>query len=156
MLNTQTLTCMKKKALLLFTGLLLSCILFAQQLPPGSCGIVCTYDASGNRLRRVYFCNNGIDPYPTRVQQEKTKATEEVQFVDALFPNPTTGKFFVTFSKDLKNARVILTDMNGKIMKQFVANGNKIDFDLSGVPNGMYIVQIEDNGLVITKKVIKQ
>ena len=38
----------------------------AQQLPIGYCGIVNVYDNAGNRIRRVYFCNNGIDPYPAK------------------------------------------------------------------------------------------
>jgi hypothetical protein len=46
--------------------------------------------------------------------------------------------------------------MGGKIVQQFIGNGNKLDFDLSNVPGGAYIVRIEDKGLVIIKKVMKQ
>ena len=28
---------------------------YSPQLPAGSCVIVCTYDANGNRLKQVYF-----------------------------------------------------------------------------------------------------
>lgn len=89
---------MKKKISLLTFGLLLSFVMVAQQLNMGECGIVCTYDASGNRLKRVYFCNNGTDPYPARVQQDAAKTTEEYQQVDALYPNPPSGKFVVTLA----------------------------------------------------------
>src|SRR5690348_2143948 len=83
----------------------------AQQLPSGECGIVHVYDAAGNRTKRVYFCNNGTDPYPARKQTDAVKTTEEVQQVDALYPNPTTGKFFVTFSKALNKATVYIMDV---------------------------------------------
>jgi hypothetical protein len=137
---------------------------FAQQLPLGTCGIVNVYDAAGNRTKRVYFCNNGIDPYPTGPQTagkgaeaivEKNE-TKEFQYVDALYPNPTTGKVFVTFSKSLSNASISITDNNGKALAQFKANGYKVDFDLSPYAAGMYYVRIEEDGKVITKKVIKQ
>jgi hypothetical protein len=155
---------MKKKIIL---SLLISFIAFnsfAQQLPLGTCGIVNVYDAAGNRTKRVYFCNNGLDPYPTGPQTEgkgaeiivEKKETTEFLYVDALYPNPTTGKFFVTFSKSLSNASISITDNNGKILAQFKVKGYKVDFDLSPYSAGMYYVRIEEDGKVITKKVIKQ
>lgn len=139
-----------------------------QQLPVGTCGIVNVYDAAGNRTKRVYFCNNGIDPYPLRNNQQPTQSetetpavtkegeSREFQYVDALYPNPTTGKFFVTFSKNLSNASISITDNTGKTLTRFNANGNRVDFDLSPYAAGIYYVRIEEGGKVITKKVIKQ
>jgi Secretion system C-terminal sorting domain len=145
-----------KRTILLFIIIIVSSFeTYSQQLPLGNCGIVCTYDAAGNRLRRLYFCNNG-QPYPTKTVKQDVNATQEFVQVDALYPNPTTGKFFVTFSKKLKDAKVYLTDMNGKIIQQFIGSGYRLDFDLSNVAGGVYTVRIEDNGLVITKKVVKK
>ncbi len=147
---------MKKKIFLLLSGMLVCSAIIAQQLPLGTCGIVCTYDASGNRLKRVYFCNNGVDPYPSRAKLQETKTTTEAQLIDALYPNPTTGRFVVTFSKELRNASVTLTDMNGRQVRQFKGSGYQLNFDVTGLANGTYIVRINDNGLIITKKVVKQ
>ena len=147
---------MTKKLFLLILGFHVCSVLIAQQLPLGTCGIVCTYDASGNRLKRVYFCNNGVDPYPSRAKLQEANAAAEAQLIDALYPNPTTGRFVVTFSKELKNASVILTDINGRQVQQFKGNGYQLQFDLSRLANGTYIVRINDNGLIITKKVVKQ
>lgn len=80
----------------------------------------------------------------------------EFQPVDALYPNPTTGKFFITFSKPLKNATLRLTDLNGKVVQQARGNGSKIAFDLSAMAAGVYFVSIEDQGTIISKKVVKQ
>lgn len=146
-----------QKKLLITAVVIISCItVFSQQLPLGTCGIVCTYDAAGNRLRRVYFCNNGVDQYPTKIVKQDVNTTNEVQQVDALYPNPTSGKFFITFSKKLQKAKVLLTDANGKVLQQFIGDGYQLTFDLYGRANGVYFIRIEDNGLVITKKVIKQ
>ena len=158
---------MKRKIITIAISFFFALQGFAQQLPLGTCGIVNIYDAAGNRTKRVYFCNNGIDPYPTGpqtegkgteivVEKKETKETKEFQYVDALYPNPTTGKFFVTFSKNLLNASVSIVDNNGKTLAQFKASGYKVDFDLSPYAAGMYYVRIEEDGKVITKKVIKQ
>jgi hypothetical protein len=140
-------------------------ITFAQQIPVGSCGIVNVYDAAGNRTKRTYFCNNGIDPYPQRPAVQNTNAeatnfsaesTQEFQEVDALYPNPTTGRFSVTFSKPLDNATIQVLNTEGRIIKQIKLKGNKADFDLSANAGGVYYVRIEQDGKVITKKVVKQ
>lgn len=122
----------------------------AQQLPANTWGIVNVYDNSGNRTKRVYFYNNLTDPYPAR------KSTEPIQQVDALYPNPTTGKFVVTFSRALQKAQVLMMDVNGKTISRFIANGNLIEFDLSSSPGGVYFIRIDDSGNIILKKVVKQ
>ena len=93
---------------------------------------------------------------PTTVKKEEIVETIEFQYIDALYPNPTTGKFSITFSKELKNAKVFITDINGKVISSFKANGYKINFDLSAVASGVYFVRIDDAGNVISKKVVKQ
>lgn len=141
----------------------------AQQIPLGSCGFVYIHDAAGNRTRRVYFCNNSTDPYPTKpgrdssnfvtVNEQFTKdelQNMEFQPVDALYPNPTSGIFYITFSKSLSNANITLVDMNGKTVQRYKASGIKLTCDLSAVAAGIYFVKIEENGKIITKKVIKQ
>lgn len=146
---------MQKKIFLSAAFIAIAFSAFAQQLPLNSCGIVNIYDAAGNRTKRVYFCNNGVDPYPTKSKVNQSE-TMEFQSVDALYPNPTTGKFFVTFSKALDNAHVYITDVNGKLISKFKATGYKVDFDLSGVAAGVYFVRIKDDKDIISKKVVKQ
>jgi hypothetical protein len=146
---------MKKKFLFLILITAIALPGISQQLPLNACGIVCTYDASGNRLKRVYFCNNGNDPYPTRVETT-AKTTEEVQQVDALYPNPTTGKFYVTFRIALNKATVYIMDVTGKAISRFTASGNTINFDLSSSPGGIYFIRIDDGENTIVKKVVKQ
>jgi hypothetical protein len=152
----------------------------AQQIPSGICGIVYLYDANGARVKRVYFCNNGVDPYPTaRINEEsfvdgssekggvqletnnnslqKTK-TENASFqtVDALYPNPTTGQFSILFSNKIVNGTYTITDINGKIVQKAAIAGKTIAFDISNLAAGIYFVNIWENGKIITKKVVKQ
>ncbi len=80
----------------------------------------------------------------------------EFEVIDALYPNPTTGKFSVTFSRALNLAEVSITDLNGKTLNTFKGNGHKIDFDLSILPSGVYFIKVKDGSSVISKKVVKQ
>ena len=156
---------MNKKISLSILFFLLAHLGIAQQIPLGSCGIVYVHDAAGNRTRRVYFCNNGVDPYPTIAppanpgDEQFTKqelGNMELQLVDALYPNPTTGIFYVTFSKDLSSANISIIDITGKTVRQYKVNGKKLTCDLSALPGGTYFVRIEEKSNTITKKVIKQ
>jgi hypothetical protein len=147
---------MQKKFILFLILVLSSLIALSQELPLYTCGIVNVYDAAGNRTKRMYFCNNGAEPYPVKAKEEIAEGSVEYQQVDALYPNPTTGRFSVTFSKALNNATILLTDLNGKVMQRFRANGHKVDFDISNVAAGVYFIRINDNGNAITKKVLKQ
>jgi hypothetical protein len=145
---------MEKKVYLLALVCIVALSSFAQQLPLNTCGIVNIYDNAGNRTKRIYFCNNGQDPYPTKAKP--ASETMEFQAVDALYPNPTTGTFFITFSKPLQNAVVSLLDVHGRILQHFTASGNKVDFNLSREAGGVYFVRIQDGNNVIHKRVVKQ
>lgn len=161
---------MKKEIILSILIIFSALSTIAQQLPFGSCGIVYVHDAAGNRIRRVYYCNNGAGgPYPTFANIDSTsdkQATNvftkaelknmEFQPVDALYPNPTSGIFYITFSKALLNANITLVDMNGKTVQQYKASGPKLTCNLSALAAGIYFVKIEENGKLITKKVIKE
>ncbi len=130
---------------------------FSQQLPYGTCGVVYTYDAAGNRTLRTYFCNNGegkTGRIPDVAGEEAE--TTEFQYVDALYPNPSTGRFTITFSKPLNNASISIVDNTGKPVASFRTSGNKAEIDLSSYAAGIYYVRIEENGQTITKKVVKQ
>lgn len=111
--------------------------------------------------------NNGTNPYPQRdsivkgdKDEEQTEIklneTTEFQQIEALYPNPTTSKFSVTFSKALNNTTIYVLDAAGKTIMTVKARGYKADFDLAGKAAGVYYVHIEENGKIITKKVVKQ
>lgn len=136
--------------------LLFSFQTIAQEIPVGSCGLLMTYDAAGNRIKREYYCNNGSgrisNPKLTKQQEAAITAFEEV---DALYPNPTTGKVYITFSKPLDNAVIQVLDVNGKVIQKVKGRGTRLEFDLSTQPGGTYFIIIHTAGTVINKKVIK-
>jgi len=160
------------KKLLVAALIIFSCVsAFAQQIPIGECGIVYIYDANGARIKRVYFCNNGTDPYPvarasnasfisnSKIKKEEiigNNTTASFEKIDAIFPNPTSGKFAITFSKELFNATIAIVDVNGKTVQQSKQSGNRLNFDIYNLPAGIYFVKVLDGNNVIRKKIIKE
>ncbi len=138
---------------------------FAQEIPSGSCGLLMTYDAAGNRIKREYYCNNGsnriANPELARLNGEVGQAKQQeaasagFEEVDALYPNPTTGKFYITFSKAIDNATIQVLDVNGKVVQRIKGSGTRLEFDLSKQPSGTYFILIHTNGVIINKKIIR-
>ena len=141
---------------LLIALLLVSLQTTAQEIPVGSCGLLMTYDAAGNRTKRQYYCNNSSNRISaSELAKIEDAASAGFEEVDALYPNPTTGKFYITFSKAIDDAIIQVLDVNGKVVQQVKGNGTRLEFDLSNQPSGTYFILIKSNGKVINKKVLK-
>jgi Secretion system C-terminal sorting domain len=84
--------------------------------------------------------------------------TEKVQKIVSVIPNPAQNTFqFNNFEIELyKNKDYDLTvhDLSGKQLKSF-KNFNNPNFDISDLPNGLYIVNFsESNNRLITRKLV--
>jgi hypothetical protein len=76
-----------------------------------------------------------------------------------LFPNPTSSLLNVTInSKVSNNAVVNVLDLSGKVLKtkQLSVNEgrNTLQEDVSGLPSGIYFVQVKCNESMVTKKLV--
>lgn len=151
-----------QKIFLLFCLLVAGNCVIGQTLPPYTCGILYTYDNAGNRTKQEYYCRQarGINTtesgsVDSLTLNENAVSTSFAQ-TDAIYPNPNDGRFAVRFEQALKNADIIITDVNGKKVKQFKANGAIVQVDISTKPAGTYFLIITDGKTKITQKVIKQ
>ncbi len=135
------------------------------QLQPGECGIMFTYDATGSLVQREFICNNSgtvMNRKASNTMNSKDAVSvsslpdEKIIKVNALMPNPTTGKFTITLSNSLKNGKVMLLDVNGKIIENRIENGYTIAFDIASRSSGTYFVRVENEGKIFTFKVIKR
>jgi hypothetical protein len=138
----------------------LSCFtgIYAQNIPSGSCGIVFSYDNAGNRTQMEYYCNNTARMAYSDTTSSQTKNIKNENYVEvnALYPNPTSGVFWITFATPVKNERIFLVDGTGKMVQQIKASGTRVEFNLSSVANGIYFIRIEmSDGSFISKKVMK-
>lgn len=140
---------MKKLYIIIITTVVVCFHLNAQSIPINSCAIRYTYDYAGNRTTRDYFCANGLIA-------KTLDSNHSYQLIDAIFPNPTTGKFQVTFSEKLDGATVQIISAQGAVIIQTRFNGFKADFDLSKQAAGVYFVVIRNGKNTTSFKVVKQ
>ncbi|HEU0228246.1 MAG TPA: T9SS type A sorting domain-containing protein [Arachidicoccus soli] len=128
-----------------------------QSLPPGTCGIVYTYDAAGNRTKQEYVINNSA--FANIVDSQKIARLNEsvnVLKVDVLYPNPTTGYFAVRLVKQLQNDLVTITDVSGRVILQRKENGNLLHYNFAQEPAGVYTLNITEGQQSISMKIMKR
>ncbi len=112
--------------------------------------IVFGYDSNGNRISRSLLFQKVVSP-------EETGQTSLVDSYE-LFPNPTPGMFTVLIkeqSQDISLHAKLLT-LNGAILNETDIDANPATFDLSGQPEGIYLLEIDGPDGHQTWKVIKR
>ena len=137
-----------------------------------------TYDASGNRTKRVLPPSpQGMPVIPvledsikvadmvlSANNQEETNTNEAFAentgdaFLVILYPNPTYGQFTLELPdfKSGEKGYIIVYDQMGKavINQKYISLSQY--FDISGVMPGYYIIHIMVNDKLVIKKIIKQ
>lgn len=99
-------------------------------------------------------------PLKPAVQRTSTPAPAEVATVFNLAPNPATKQVSIQLNLDKETTvQITLLDLTGRpVLKQTATlkSGN-IPFDLSGLPKGIYLVQVSDQERpIMTKRLIKE
>ena len=71
----------------------------------------------------------------------------------SVYPNPSTDQITVTVSDNLLNATYYITDLSGKQVMVNNVNSNQMQIDISTLSNGQYILSIQSENEVLTKKI---
>lgn len=75
----------------------------------------------------------------------------------AVTPNPAKEFINIYVSKNTNNkASISLTDMNGKVLKQFTSSNSFIQISTNGMAKGLYILKVIEGEDVSVKKVLLQ
>lgn len=114
------------------------------------------------------FCGSLPGPIMANVNEESQDEMTEADFLadteefDAgklikTYPNPTQGQFVIDFmGSPYMNAEVYVISFRGqKMLNLNTQNRDKIDVDLSYLPNGLYLIVVKDADKVITKRIVK-
>ncbi len=89
--------------------------------------------------------------------QELVLSTDSQAKIDnfKVYPNPASS-FFTIQNLGTIGKKLVLTDTTGKIYQETVVQENNYILDLSGYSNGIYFLQVFENGVLLTtKKLIK-
>jgi len=88
----------------------------------------------------IYFSNSGTAPNC----QDVSKVGKELSF--KIFPNPATNKILLVHELTLKQQKIMITDIAGKVIRSFEVkeNINNLNLDISSLDSGLYMVRIMD------------
>ena len=75
-----------------------------------------------------------------------------------IFPNPFNSKLSVSIDRSLENPGIIsLCDMNGRVIMEKRTSGNsEFEFDLSTIPQGVYMLSFQSEEKQFSRMIIKQ
>ncbi|WPO81305.1 T9SS type A sorting domain-containing protein [Chryseobacterium sp. JJR-5R] len=117
-------------------------------LTPGDFSII-SYTLAGNTVANV----SGVDNINLKFTNASVLSTNEIRHLEnadpILYPNPTTGIFYVKTDENIKSVSV--TDVFGKNIQL-----DKNHLDLRNLPAGVYVVTIELTSGIFKKKIIKK
>jgi len=74
-----------------------------------------------------------------------------------IYPNPSTGRIFITFNKPVSETQISVYNVLGKLVSQSGQTGPlplQKEIDLSGVPAGIYLLRIRADNRVYQQKLI--
>jgi hypothetical protein len=125
--------------------------------------------SSNQRLELLWWkncslMNSEYVPCSYNSFRQTSSILQDYSMSTSLYPNPTHGKFTVEVadSEVSTNMQIIIFDYLGKIIYQRnitneLSQGiNTFDFDLSKYSNGLYLLNIvKDNVIIDTKKIVK-
>ncbi|MCO6499224.1 MAG: T9SS type A sorting domain-containing protein [Vicingus serpentipes] len=71
------------------------------------------------------------------------------------FPNPTSGKLSITLEGGNPTLESIRNSLGQLLLHDNSLSGDQLELDLSTYPTGIYFLQLNVDGQVVTKKIIK-
>lgn len=72
-----------------------------------------------------------------------------------VYPNPSSGVYFVALNDQSTIDAIEVFDTNGKLVFSNSPNTFETKIDLSALPPGIYIIKVFQNGLIFNKKIVK-
>lgn len=106
------------------------------------------------------YCNTAPPTLPSVAAGKEDPGINSIGDTDfTIFPNPTTGNFTLDRKGDKVTGTVIVEvySMHGnRVASETLTREKRHEFDLSGMPAGIYFVKTVDGGNTETMKLIKQ
>lgn len=104
---------------------------------------------------RFPYSSKAISAFIPITIQNSTNVKDLWQKEDwQVYPNPSNGKIYVEQSDLSGNVKIKVYDLNGKTYKQeFLKQSNTL-INLQSLPKGNYIIALEKNGVIKSKKII--
>ncbi|MFN8437067.1 MAG: T9SS type A sorting domain-containing protein [Cytophagales bacterium] len=113
-----------------------------------------TYDAAGNRIKRELvlgtFRKSQTDSLAVADELGKSKFQ--------VFPNPTQSVINIVMNdkENIEEKDYALISISGNVINKFSSKDNRIQFDLSTQPAGVYLLKISNSTENVVWRVVKE
>lgn len=97
----------------------------------------------------LYYIKSTFDEETTLTSKENLLNNTEV----SIYPNPVTDKVNIKVSENSIIRKIRILSIDGRIVKTIE---NSPSIDVKNINSGIYILQIETNNNIISKKIIKK
>jgi hypothetical protein len=134
-----------------------------------------TNGSSFNEIARIFYRNqpqNSFeDPSPSAgtnyyrlaaVSTSNSVTYSNVVAVDAdessikIYPNPATNTLHIEGLSSTQKTKLTIVDFTGNIKTIITVTGNSYNLNISQLKQGNYLLRIETNGSVVSKKILKE
>lgn len=134
-------------------------VAFAQvQLPPTGCSIRYDHDAAGNRTSKYWYCwgNSTTSGESTSSDDDSDGDGKSILAEMALgvYPNPATDELTIVLSDPVENARYNIQDLQGRIIRQGLFQGQRTTVTVRGLAPGPYLVRLVHADEMIVKQFV--
>jgi hypothetical protein len=138
---------------------------FPKTIAPGdslSLDVNFTPTVEGVRTATITILSNDMDipTYDFNVKGTSTKkkvglSEDNIANAIVLYPNPANSEVFVSLPEGMASAGVSIMSADGKtILQQVAVSGAISSIDVSGLSVGVYMITMESNGKLATRKLI--
>lgn len=79
---------------------------------------------------------------------------DELGLSTHVYPNPNNGIFTIKSTSTLQSIQIL--NIAGQAVRRIEVTGNETTIDLSDVHNGVYFLNAQSDGVIITKRILKQ
>jgi hypothetical protein len=120
-----------------------------------ACGNIFIGQVATPRIRKITF-NPTCDPYSHGTTDSSSLSVNAITTNNiTIYPNPATTSLTITASN--KITQIIISNLIGQVVYSQSYAIEKAEVNISGLPEGMYIVKVTDSeGRVMVTKIIKQ
>ena len=125
-------------------------------------GVIFQFDPSSSSCvtKFDFGVKNGL--YPNRIDLLEIASTNSIFEPGSLsknihvFPNPSSGKITVMLDRKVTNASLKLFTVAGQmVLSKENVSGEKLPLNISEQTNGVYILEITENGNISRVKIVK-
>ncbi|WP_340153344.1 T9SS type A sorting domain-containing protein [uncultured Marivirga sp.] len=118
-------------------------------------GKVLVANASGDYKVEVSKgdCSNISESFT--FNEEVLNANKALENALKLYPNPVIDKMFIDLN-NINSVDITIFTITGKFIDSFVLNASHSEIDMAKFSKGTYLIQIESDKGVVTKRIVKQ